>query len=181
MLYLLTQHSLWNRTHHPFLLCTCKRGEGVVDSDHQCKILSHEDQLNFWNRSFRRWNDKIQRSGPENYSIKKHMDWIDVHNFGISHFGLHPDEMPISCIRFDVFHIRCAITRRLMTYLQKFLLETTTDVNAKFSTLLLKFWSEYNVLIWNMNLPFTSFVGLELLNFVKNSDLVVSFLKKKLL
>ena len=70
MLYLLTQHSLWNRTHHPFLLCTCKRGEGVVDSDHQCKILSHEDQLNFWNRSFRRWNDKIQRSGPENYSIK---------------------------------------------------------------------------------------------------------------
>ena len=26
MLYLLTQHSQWNRTFHPFLLCSCKRG-----------------------------------------------------------------------------------------------------------------------------------------------------------
>ena len=29
MLYLLTQHSLYNRKYHPFLLCTCGRGEGL--------------------------------------------------------------------------------------------------------------------------------------------------------
>ena len=26
MIYMLTQHSMRNRKHHPFLLCTCKRG-----------------------------------------------------------------------------------------------------------------------------------------------------------
>ena len=42
MLYLLTQHSLWNRKYNPFLLCTCKRGEGVVSNrTHICKVKSH--------------------------------------------------------------------------------------------------------------------------------------------
>ena len=27
MLYLLTQHSAWNRRHHPFILCKCKKGQ----------------------------------------------------------------------------------------------------------------------------------------------------------
>ena len=39
MLYLLTQHSLFNRKHFPFLLCTCGRGEGVIDEDHVCKFF----------------------------------------------------------------------------------------------------------------------------------------------
>ena len=34
MLYLLTQHSLWNRKNHPFLLCKCKRGAGARDINH---------------------------------------------------------------------------------------------------------------------------------------------------
>lgn len=132
----------------------------------------------FWERSERRWKDKISRSGPEAYSIQKHRDWIDVNNFGVSHFGLHPTTLPRECIRFDVFHLRCAVTRRLMTCLRKFMMKTTPDLMKRFSELIHKFWSDHNVMIWNMNRPFTSFIGLELLQFIKNSDVIIAFLKE---
>lgn len=154
-----------------------QEGDGVRDNAHQCPIMSHENQLHYWSRSLRRWETKIQRSGLENYSVKKNMDWVDIHNSGISHFGIHPDKLPRHCIRFDVFHLRCSITRRLMSYLRKFLMSMTTDLMEMFSNLLRTFWSEYNVLVWNMNQPFSCFIGMELLAFINNSDILVSFLK----
>ena len=180
MLYLLTQHSLWSRRHHPFLLCKCRRGEGVVNSENECKILSHDEQVKLWGRSLRRWEDKIRRSGPDNYSIQNHRDWIDLNNFGVSHFGLHPTKFPRESIRFDVFHLRCAITRRLMVCLRNFMMKTTPYIMKQFSSLISnkKFWSDHNVLIWNMNRPFTSFIGSELLKFIKNSPVIISFLKE---
>ena len=53
MLYLLTQHSLWNRKHKPFLLCSCqKRGEGVRNNNsHTCKLIPHIDQINHYKSS----------------------------------------------------------------------------------------------------------------------------------
>ena len=74
-----------------------------MNSEHECKILSHDEQVYHWNRSLRRWNDKIACSGLENYSVNMHMDWIDLNNSGISHFGLHPDKMPRHSIMFDFF------------------------------------------------------------------------------
>ena len=50
MLYLLTQHSLFTRKYNPFLLCTCGHGEGVVDPDHECVILDHEEQVHYYER-----------------------------------------------------------------------------------------------------------------------------------
>ena len=44
MLYLLTQHSLYNRRYHPFLLCDCSRGAGVMNNNHQCRIIPDEEQ-----------------------------------------------------------------------------------------------------------------------------------------
>ena len=35
MIYLLTQHALFNCKHHPFLLCKCRRGEGICNPNHQ--------------------------------------------------------------------------------------------------------------------------------------------------
>ena len=55
MLYLLTQHSLFNRKFHPFLLCKCQRGEGVINNtNHECKIISHDEQIQYYNRSIKR-------------------------------------------------------------------------------------------------------------------------------
>ena len=42
MLYLLTQHSLFNRKFKPFLLCSCKRGE-CYKINHKCTMISKAD------------------------------------------------------------------------------------------------------------------------------------------
>ena len=51
MLYLITQHSSWARKNHPFLLCKCNRGNGVVDENHVCEIIDHDNQLKYFDRS----------------------------------------------------------------------------------------------------------------------------------
>ena len=177
MLYLLTQHSLFNCKHFPFLLCTCDRGEGVINEDHECKFVSHTEQIDYWERSLRRWNNKRKKVGEMNYHYFDHMQWIDNNNFGISHFGFHPNLLNRDSIRFDVLHLRCSITRRLMTNLQYFMSTQTTEIMIEFSRLLLIFWNDYKVLIWNLNKPFQAFVGAELLLFITNSPKIVTFLE----
>ena len=179
MLYLLTQHSLFNRKHFPFLLCTCGRGEGVINEDHECKFVSHTMQEEYWDRSLRRWDEKRQKVGEMNYHYFDHMKWIDINNCGISHFGFHPKLLNRDSIRFDVLHLRCSITRRLMTNLQYFMSTQTPEILREFSILLLTFWNDYKVLIWNLNKPFQAFVGAELLSFITNSPKIILFLKNK--
>ena len=104
----------------------------------------------------------------EEYEYFDHMDWVDVNTEGISHFGWGPEYIPRDSIRYDVFHLRCACTRRLMAYLRKFMSKQSTDIMKEFSDLLLQFWSDYNVLVWNLNKPFTSFIGSELLQFIRS-------------
>ena len=65
MLYLLIQHSLFNRKYHPFILCSCARGEGVVNSNHKCKIIPHNDQVIRYERSARQWDLKRNRVGKK--------------------------------------------------------------------------------------------------------------------
>ena len=150
MLYLLTNHSLWNRKHNPFLLCTCDRGEGVRNTEHICVPKSHQEQIQSWKRSEKRWKLKKAREelDGKRYKYKSHSDWIDKSNDGVSHFGLHPDLLPRDGIRFDVFHMRCAITRKLMTYLRLFLLEQSNAVIDLFLSMVLKkFSNDYHIYI----------------------------------
>ena len=151
MLYLLTQHSLFNRKHKSFLLCSCGRGEGVRNRNHKCTILTDIEQQQWCNRSKRRWD--LKRPIRNKYGKKEHMDWVDEHNNGISHFGFSPSIFPRSSIRFDVFHLRGAVTRRLMSNLRTFRLGSTMNIDLaeRFSDVLGSFWTEYNVLLWNLN------------------------------
>lgn len=78
MLYLLTQHSAWNRRFQPFLLCKCKRGEGVINNMNpkfQCKMMNNRAQTHYYNKSKREWEKKTYKD--PGYSVKEHMDWID--------------------------------------------------------------------------------------------------------
>ena len=57
MLYMLTQHSLYNRKHHPFLLCTCHCGDGVTNNkSHTCKLVQHSEQIRLYARSKKKWD-----------------------------------------------------------------------------------------------------------------------------
>ena len=79
---------------------------------------------------------------------------------------IHPEYLNRENIRFDIFHLRCALTRRLMSHLREYLLRTTPDLINEFSTILGSFFSEYNVLLWNLNKPFTILKVPELLDFI---------------
>ena len=74
MLYLMTLHSLFNCNHHPFLLCNCQQGEGVQNSNHECKVINHDDQVKYYNRSECRWNSKRNCSGEASWTLKQHSD-----------------------------------------------------------------------------------------------------------
>lgn len=76
-----------------------------------------------------------------------------------------------------MFHLCSAVTRRLMTYLRTFMLSQTFEVTNNFSThILSKFWGEYQVLVWNLNKQFTSFIGSDINNFIINIPQVLDFI-----
>ena len=182
MLYALIGHSLFNRKFNPFLLCTCNCGAGVVNENHICQILLHNEQVQLFDCSLRKWINQRKRiiNTEETYEYFDHMDWVDVNNNGLSHFGLHPDLLPQDSIRFDVFHMRCAITRSMMNSLRKFMLQQTVELIQDLSEeVLLLFWSEYNILVWILNKSFQSLIRSELLQFIKHIPQIVNFLKDK--
>ena len=76
MLYLLTQHSQWNRKHHPFLLCTCKKGEGVVPSHgHVCRVITEEENVTLYDKSKQRFNALNGKSNANSktYDVADHI------------------------------------------------------------------------------------------------------------
>ena len=180
MLYLLTQHSQWSRRNNPFLLCNCKRGVGVVNNDtHVCHRISREDQVKLYNRSQRRWDGK--RNQNPSYSVKDHMDWVDEKNDGCSHFGIDPELLPRDSLRFDTFHMKCAVTRKIMTHLRLFLLEQSTEVIDDFiSKVLRKFWNDFHLYVWKNKKKFASFLGNEIALFVAATNDIIKFLQDTL-
>ena len=182
MLYLLTQHLLWNRKNYPFLLCKCKCGQGIRDPNHVCRMRSHEDDIALWDKSKQRWDRKHKKlKEGEVYSCKHHLDWVDIYNEGVSHFGIHPTLFPRTEIRFDTFHLKCSITRRLMGTLRKVVLEQSSSFQDQFSLSVLgKFWNSFHLFVWNTGKPFSSFNGNELTLFVVNTAVITEFLREKL-
>lgn len=77
MLYILSGHGLWNRKNYPFLLCKCKRKEGVVNADHVCKIMTHTEQTILNYKSLCRWNEVLNSTTTISYSKTDHMNWVD--------------------------------------------------------------------------------------------------------
>ena len=102
MLYMITQHSLYTRKHYPFLLWECHRGDGVMNPDHECNIVTHQEQCDLYARADRRWVRKKEKSSDK-YTQKDHMDWVDKENVGVSHFGLAPSMLRRDNIHFDIF------------------------------------------------------------------------------
>ena len=70
-------NSLYNRKYHPFLLCTCMRGQGLRRG-HICKLITHEEQVNLWNKSQKRWDWKNKNLQSDETYTKN--IWISVTN-----------------------------------------------------------------------------------------------------
>ena len=83
MLYALTAHSTWSRLYHPFLLCARQRGDGVVDPNHKCEMLSDEDHVGLFEKSLRKFNEK--KSENLNYDEERHHKYADKNLKGCTH------------------------------------------------------------------------------------------------
>ena len=86
-LCMMLQHSAWNRTHKPFLLCKCRRGQSVIcneDADFVCEMMSKEECRRLCNLSKAKNLDM-------SWAEAKHRDWCDQHNEGITHYGIDPN------------------------------------------------------------------------------------------
>ena len=119
----------------------------------------------------------------ETYDKGDHMDWIDVNNFGISHFGIHPKLLPRDKILFDTLHCRMSITRRLLNYTRNFMNKCfiSIEMQKEFCDLLSECWTDHNCLSWIMGGSFQRLVGSELFSFVNIVDKVTAFMKEKIL
>ena len=117
---------------------------------HVCEIISHEEQIRFFDRSKRRLERKRAEVG-EIYTDKKHHDWCDEHNYGITHYGIHSEDLPRDSIEFDIFHMKCYITRSTMNYTHNFVLSQSTEFIDSFKTHLRTFWGDYHLFVWSNN------------------------------
>ena len=48
IIYLLTQHALFNCKYHPFLLCKCRRGEGVFNTNNKLILLMQQEKVDLY-------------------------------------------------------------------------------------------------------------------------------------
>ena len=66
-----------------------------------------------------------------------------------------------------------------MTHIRNYILRSSKDIIDDFSNLLSSFWSDYNVLLWNMDKPFAKLKGPELLLFITNTKKIIEFFETK--
>ena len=129
--YTLTQHAGCSFLKSSYILCGCNKGEAVGNNKYVCKLATDLEQLLLYNASAKKWatitthtsDPKLQKKEKE-----KHKKWIQWHNKGITHFGLHPSLLPLSAIQCDVFHMGCLVGRRLIDYLRDFLILQRYDL-----------------------------------------------------
>lgn len=179
LLYLMAQHSMWNRKNHPFLMCKCTRGRQNFDESHKCSMWSDEEYVEKWNISKTKWD--IQTSNTQDWSTKKHKEWCDERNYGITHLGIDPRLLPVSTIRFDSFHLSCAVIRKIMSSIRKLMLKQSSNVIKDFTDNVLRtFMTTYLVWCWNNKVQFSVFKGNDLFLFVSKSEVIIEFLKKRL-
>ena len=82
------------------------------------------------------------------------MKWFNQGNFGVLHFGIHPEKLQQESIQFDIFHLRSSITRRIITYWRKFMVLQTEEIIDEYTQVMKLFWTDFHTEKWNLNKAF---------------------------
>ena len=151
------------------------------DSNHECRMLDESEHLQYYDRSKLRWDLKRNQVGDV-YKEEHHAKWCDKNNIGVTHFGIHPHQLNRNKIRMDTFHLKCAVTRNLMTELRKFMNNQSIELIDEFkSQVLSKFWNNFHVYVWNSGKELLSFQGNYIVVSLASIPKVVEFLEKKII
>ena len=153
--YCMLQCSAWNRKHHPYCRCSCRRGGGGV-AGHVCEMFTAERYRELYKKSEDRMRsqDVLAAINPSgDYTKARHREWVDEYNFGVSHLGIPPSSWDIQSLVFDCFHGRSAYVKLQVAYIRR-LFEGNYDSIEKFATFLtssLRTWSRFHVKPWLNN------------------------------
>ena len=129
-----------------------------------------------YSRSKCRWTYKS--SEDITYTKKRHSDWCDVNNVGVTHFGVERSLLPQENLRFDTFHLKCAVVHCILCCLCLFVMNHSLDVGYKFNKEVLStFWNDYHIFCWNNKSNFASFQGNDLALFIANGKRVSDYLE----
>jgi hypothetical protein len=82
-----------------------------------------------------RSKDEFEKKYENDYSddnTKKHRKWADEFNYGITHFGISPNDLPNSKIAFDCLHSRLSTGRAILGFIRKYLDGYGYNLNNKF-------------------------------------------------
>ena len=141
-------------------------------------FFDDKEQLTLYKKSNKKW---LSKQMDTKYDHQKHRTWVSNHNKGVSHMGIHPTLLPRSSIRCDIFHMGCAIGRRLIQYLQTFSLRQDRPFQAKIFSLLETFWSPGVLCLWRIGKSFTSLLGIEIKAFVLQCPAIASIIDNNLI
>ena len=84
-----TQASEWRMKNHPFLKYKCKQGVGMHKNEkYTCTVMELSKEQEYYKKSINEWR-KQKTKQKEKYNAKKHHDWADVNNFGVTHFRIN--------------------------------------------------------------------------------------------
>ena len=114
-------------------------GGGVFDPNHICIMLTDTETKALFEKSHGAFVKSS--SNIADYNEDKHRAYAGKHVKGVTHYGFDPNEVLRRSIRFDMFHLRAAQTRKPLDYLRKFLGKHSITIQENFNALLKIVWN----------------------------------------
>ena len=91
-------------------------------------MRSDNRELELFKRSEKEWNKR--RESKPSYDVAQHKDWYDEYNEGVTHFGVHPNKLKRSSIRYDTFHAIKSCAVQIMDKARYVLRKYSSEVNT---------------------------------------------------
>jgi len=174
----LTQHSFWSRRNHPFILCKCKWGQAVANyGTHRYRIIKDIDQVKYYDRSKMKF-EELYGNDYTKFNTNKHREWADESNYGITHFGIHPNDLLNSHIGFDALHCRLSVGRGILSFIRKYLEGSGYILKEKFCEILCKRIGEYYVEYYETGKILACFHRQQVNKFISLMLIIAQFFEK---
>ena len=180
-LYKLKSRVSWGANDSPYWYCKCNKGEGCKKKKHKCVKITSVEEFAAYEASKKKWEEYKKRfSTMSKKKLKKKLrEWAGTYNYGVLHWGIHPELLPMDEIRPDVFHMCTGIVKRLMQCLRNMLVNAGGPVKRKFYNRLRTFWEEGHVMMWRLDKSFSSLIGIELQQFSMHAKELADWMLKE--
>ena len=95
----------------------------------------------------------------------------------MTHFGLSTLIFDYDDIRFDILHMTCQITRKIMEYLRDYLRGYPIHIMEELCELLQSKWTHFNAINFGSMQPLSIHTGKEIKKFISMTDEIVTWME----